>query len=158
MWTLSALGFVACYALLLLMSGHQAPALVYLMVASQGVLGYGLASVFGAIPAEIFQGKRYGAIFGTLNLASGTGAAMGPWVTGWLYDRTGSYTAAFWIAILLSLISIGAMWLAAPRKVRVVAGRVARLRAPSPPNPTGSGLAITHFWEAGVALQDLTPG
>src|SRR5713226_1990021 len=43
---------------------------LYLMVASQGVLGYGLASVFGAIPAELFQGKHYGTIFGTLSLAS----------------------------------------------------------------------------------------
>lgn len=31
------------------------PALLWFMVLSQGVLGYGLTSVFGAIPAEIFQ-------------------------------------------------------------------------------------------------------
>ncbi|MFQ5947065.1 MAG: MFS transporter [Anaerolineae bacterium] len=127
-WTLSSLGFVTCYGLLLVMQSHQTPILLYLMVASQGVLGYGLASVFGAIPAEIFQGRHYGTIFGTLNLGSGAGAAMGPWVAGALYDRTGSYTAAFWIAIALSLLSIAAMWLAAPRKVRVVAGRVSRLQ------------------------------
>ena len=69
------------------------------MVVSQGMLGYGLTSVVGAIPAEIFQGRHYGSIFGTLMLASIAGGAVGPWLTGVLYDRTGSYTLAFWIAI-----------------------------------------------------------
>ena len=58
--------------------GLTAGAFLYLMVASQGVLGYGLASVFGAIPAELFQGKHYGTIFGTLSLASIVGGAIGP--------------------------------------------------------------------------------
>jgi hypothetical protein len=33
---------------------------------------------------------------------------------------------AFWIAIAVSAVSASAMWLAAPRKVRAVAGRVPR--------------------------------
>ena len=48
------------------------------MVVSQGMLGYGLTSVVGAIPAEIFQGRHYGSIFGTLMLASIAGGAVGP--------------------------------------------------------------------------------
>src|SRR6267142_1149254 len=67
-WTLACGGFVISYALLLVMREQPTPALLYLMVASQGALGYGLASVFGAIPAELFQGKHYGTIFGTLSL------------------------------------------------------------------------------------------
>ena len=128
-WTLSSAGFVACYVLLLLMREHPSPVLLYLMVASQGVLGYGLASVFAAIPAELFQGRHYGAIFGTLSLASGGGAGLGPWVTGLLHDRTGNYVLAFWVALAASVVSSIAMWLAAPRKVRAVAGRVRRLSA-----------------------------
>ncbi len=128
-WTLSSAGFVACYVLLLLMRERPSPVLLYLMVASQGVLGYGLASVFAAIPAEIFQGRHYGAVFGTLSLASGGGAGLGPWVTGLLHDRTGNYVLAFWLAIAASLVSATTMWLAAPRKVRAVAGRVRRLSA-----------------------------
>jgi MFS family permease len=131
-WTLSSLGFALCYAFLLLMRDHPTPALLYLMVASQGVLGYGLASVFGAIPAEIFPGREYGTIFGTLSLASILGGALGPWLTGALHDRTGSYVAAFWIAIALSAVSAGAMWLAAPRKVRAVAGRIPARTQQSP--------------------------
>ena len=63
------------------------------MVISQGMLGYGLTSVVGAIPAEIFQGRHYGSIFGTLMLAAIAGGAVGPWVAGALHDVTGSYTA-----------------------------------------------------------------
>jgi hypothetical protein len=35
---------------------------------------------------------------------------------------------AFWIALVSSLLSAVAIWFAAPRKVRLVAGRVARAR------------------------------
>jgi MFS family permease len=123
-WTVGSLGFALCYASLLLLRQAPTPALLYLMVASQGALGYGLTSVIGAIPAEIFQGRHYGSILGTLMLASIAGGAAGPWVTGTLYDATGSYTLAFWIAIGCCALSAGAIWFAAPRKVRAVAGRV----------------------------------
>jgi len=63
-----------------------------------------------------------------LSVAASLGAGIGPWVTGVLYDRTGSYTLAFWICVGMSLAAIFSMWMAAPRKVRVVAGQVARLQ------------------------------
>jgi MFS family permease len=128
-WTLSSAGFVVCYLALLAMPAHPSAALLYVMVAAQGMLGYGLAAVYGAIPAEIFQGRHYGAIFGTLSLASSAGAALGPWVTGWLYDVTGSYAPAFCLAIACSLVSAVAIWLAAPRRVRAVAGRIHLVRS-----------------------------
>jgi MFS family permease len=123
-WTAGSLGFAVCYLALLLMRQAPTPALLYLMVVSQGALGYGLTSVIGAIPAEIFQGRHYGTIFGTLMLAAIAGGAVGPWLTGALHDATGSYTLAFWIAIGCSTFSAGTIWLAAPRKVRAVAGRI----------------------------------
>ena len=55
---------------LLLLASYPSIALLYLMVAAQGALGYGVTSVFGAIVAEIFQGKHYGTIFGTVMLAA----------------------------------------------------------------------------------------
>ncbi len=62
------------------------------MVLAQGALGYGLTSVMGAVVVEIFQGKHYGSIFGTIMLAALAGGAAGPWVTGVLHDFTGNYT------------------------------------------------------------------
>jgi MFS family permease len=127
-WTVGSLGFTLCYLALLLLGQTPTLPLLYVMILSQGLLGYGLTSVVGAIPAEIFEGRHYGTIFGSLMLAAIGGGAVGPWVTGALYDATGSYTLAFWIAIGASGLSALAIWLAAPRRVRTVAGRVGRGR------------------------------
>jgi hypothetical protein len=64
-----------------------------------------------------------------LNVASNAGAAGGPWLTGVLYDATGTYGLGFVVALGMSGISILAMWIAAPRKVRVVTGQRARVRS-----------------------------
>src|SRR6266480_2209854 len=85
-------------------------------------------SVMGAIPAEIFEGRHYGSIFGTVMLAAILGGAAGPWVAGVLHDYTGSYSPAFWTSIGWSVVSAGAIWLAGAGKVRAVAGRVGRVR------------------------------
>ncbi len=126
-WTVGSLGFALCYLALLLLRHSPTPVLLYFMVAAQGLLGYGITSVVGAIPAEIFQGRHYGTIFGTLMLAAIVGGAAGPWLTGALHDATGGYTLAFSLAIAMSVLSATAIWLAAPREVRAVAGRVPRL-------------------------------
>src|SRR5262249_57337530 len=123
-WTVGSLGFTLSYLALLSLRHWPTPTLLAIMVVAQGLLGYGLTSVIGAIPADLFQGAHYGTIFGTLMLAAIVGVAAGPWVTGLLHDTTGSYTLAFWLAIGCSALSAGAIWLAGPRQVRAVAGRV----------------------------------
>ena len=125
-WAVGNSGFVLCYAALLLMRDFPEPALLWLMVAAQGFLGYGLTSVLGGVVAEIFQGRHYGSIFGTLMGFGIAGGAVGPWVTGVLYDASGSYAPAFWLAIGASVISAMCIWLAAPRQIRAVAGRIGR--------------------------------
>ena len=128
-WAVGCLGFAVCYVALILLQQSPTMPLLYLMIAAQGALGYGLTSVIGAVVAEIFQGKHYGSIFGTLMLAAIAGGAVGPWVTGALHDALGSYTLAFWIGVGLSGLSALAIWRAAPRKVRAVAGQMHRLAA-----------------------------
>ena len=78
----------------------------------------------GAIPAEIFEGRHYGSIFGGVMPAAILGGAAGPWLAGSIHDHFGNYAPAFWISIVLSLVSATAIWLTGPRKVRVVAGRM----------------------------------
>jgi hypothetical protein len=48
-------------------------------------------------------------------------------VTGVLHDATGNYRAGFGIGLGVSLMSALAIWLAAPRQVRAVAGQMHRL-------------------------------
>ncbi len=123
-WVLSNLGFIATYlALLALGKGPNTP-LLYFMILAQGLIGYGITAVFGAIPAEMFEGKHYGSIFGVLMLIAISGGAAGPWFTGALFDYSGNYIVAYWVAMACSFFACFTIYFAAPGKVRAVAGRV----------------------------------
>jgi MFS family permease len=121
-WAASCLGFAICFAALIALARVQT--LAHLMVLTQGTLGYGLTSIMGAVVIEIFQGKHYGSIFGTIMIAALAGGAAGPWVTGALHDLSGSYTLAFVIGIGVSVLSAIAIWQASPGKIRAVAGQL----------------------------------
>jgi MFS family permease len=123
-WTISSLGFALCFAALIALQTAPTFVLVYAMVLVQGFLGYGYTSIIGAVVAEIFQGRQYGTNFGTVMVAALAGGAAGPFVTGLMHDIYGDYLLAFAISIGLSLVSALAIWIAAPRKVRAVAGRM----------------------------------
>jgi MFS family permease len=125
-WSAGCAGFAICYAALTALEHFPSNALLYLMVISQGFLGYALTSVMGPIVVEIFEGPYYGSIFGTITVALIGGGAAGPWVTGVIRDATGSYTPAFVLAIVCCVTSAAAIWIAAPRNVRLVPGRVPR--------------------------------
>ena len=127
-WTITCAGFAICYAALLGMGGGRSDVLLYVMVLSQGMLGYGMTAVMGPIVAEIFEGPNFGAIMGLLSTALIAGGAAGPFVAGVIRDATGSYNEAFALCILLCAVAVFAIWRAAPRKVRLVAGH-ARPRA-----------------------------
>ena len=128
-WAIGNLGFLLTYVALLVLPAYPGVVLLYAMVIAQGALGYGMTSVVGAIPAEIFESRHYGPIFGTLMLSALAGGAMGPWFMGFVHDRTGSYALGFWVAIGCTLLSAFAIWRAAPRRVRLVAGRVRAAQA-----------------------------
>jgi MFS family permease len=127
-WSIACLGFALCYAALIALEHRPSMPLLYLMVAAQGLLGYAATSVMGPIAAEIFEGPHYGSIFGTLTVALIGGGAAGPWLTGVIHDATGSYRMDFALAILCCTVSAAAIWIAAPRKVRLVPGRVRQAR------------------------------
>ena len=128
-WAASCLGFAICFAALIALAYAPTLLLLYIMVAAQGALGYGLTSVMGAVVLEIFEGKQFGSIFGTLMTVALAGGAAGPFVTGILHDIYGSYIVAFIIGIGVSLLSAVAIWLAGPGKIRTVAGQLHRAHA-----------------------------
>lgn len=127
-WTISCLGFAACYLLLIALEQAPSSLLLYLMVIVQGFLGYGMTAIIGAVAMEIFEGKHFGTIYGTLTLSALAGGAAGPWVTGVLYDRLATYTPAFWLGVAVSFISVFAIWMASPREIRAVAGQIHRIK------------------------------
>jgi MFS family permease len=128
-WAIGCFGFALTYGALLLLQDDPIRPLLYVMVLAQGLLGYGLTPVFGAVTAELFEGRHYGAIFGTVMLAAIGGGAVGPWLTGLLHDWSGSYALPFEVALAVSLLSAVTVWRAAPGKVRAVAGHQHRADA-----------------------------
>lgn len=122
-WTAGCAGFAVCYAALIAMEHATSTALLYAMVFAQGFFGYALTSVMGPIVAEIFEGPHFGSIFGTISIALIGGGAAGPWLAGVVHDAAGSYRPAFVLIIGGCAVSAAAIWIAAPRKVRVVAGQ-----------------------------------
>ena len=127
-WSIAAAGFGICAVLLFVLEGFPNRILLYCMVVVQGLLGYGLASLYGAIPAEIFSGQQFARIFAALSLIGNVGAGVGVLVLGVIDDRFGGYQPGWIICVIASIVSIGCIWMAAPRKVRLVAGR-AKARA-----------------------------
>ena len=126
-WTVGCLGFAVSYAALLALEYVPSNLLLYAMVFAQGFFGYGLTSVMGPIVAEIFEGPHYGSIFGTITIALIGGGAAGPWLAGVIQDAFGSYRPAFVLIIGCCLVSAIAIWIAAPRRVRRVSGRAAKI-------------------------------
>ena len=118
-WCIGQLGFIVCYAALLALRHAPVAGLLWLMVLAQGFVGYGVTSVVGAIPAEGFHGRNYGAIFGAIMGIGIAGGAIGPWVTGLAYDLGGSYVPGFWLALACCVLSAAAIWIGRESRIAV---------------------------------------
>lgn len=121
-WSVALAGYASCYVALLLIIDFPQAWLMYAMVAMQGVFGYGVAALYGVIPADIFAGRRFASIFSVMTLGGNLGAGTGPWLVGYLYDVTGSYASGFMVCGIMSLVSLGCIWMASPRKIRLASG------------------------------------
>ncbi len=76
-------------------------------------LGFGARGpIITAMASEWFGGRRFGVIYGVLNLGNGVAGAIGPWFGGVVHDVTGSYRLAFLAAIAFSGCGATCFWLA----------------------------------------------
>ena len=88
---------------------------LYLYALFFGV-GYGARGpIISALTADLFPGRHFGTIFGLMSIGHGIGGALGPWYGGYVYDRLGTYTSAFVVALLALCGVIGCFWLATRR-------------------------------------------
>jgi len=85
------------------------------------MLGIGYSATASLVPAMVsdrFTGAHFGSIIGVGMFGSAAGAALGPWLAGHLFDRTGSYDTAFIIAASCGVMAGGAGWIARSLRLR----------------------------------------
>ncbi len=91
--------------LLLLIKDPSRPWMGFLFAGLFG-LGIGTAGpVFFTTVADFFQGRHFGSIQGTVVLGFSLGGAIGPWLAGFLHDKTGTHSATFLILVGSLLLS-----------------------------------------------------
>jgi MFS family permease len=100
------LGFILMFTALI---GLAPAKTAWMLFLSGGVLGFGFGGVavsHSPLIADLFGLRSHGLIFGVLNISVMVGAATGPLLTGYLFDVTNSYQAAFLLCGAVSFIGI----------------------------------------------------
>jgi MFS family permease len=117
-FTLGMICFTLGILFLLLFETFRVTPILYLFAACFGSGWGATAPLFMSIAADLYKGRNFGWIYGTLEGVLGIGAALGAYVGGTVFDRTGSYFWGFILIMIFNLISIPLVWFVAPRKFR----------------------------------------
>jgi MFS family permease len=108
--------FLLSTGALVLAGAHPLSMLPYLYAVVLG-LGYAITAPFTpAVSSDLFGGRGFSTIFGTIHISLGLGTAIGAWAGGKVFDLTGSYAAAMWGAVALICFSCALLWVVAPRR------------------------------------------
>jgi MFS family permease len=83
----------------------------YLFSIAFGFAYGGMQVLFSPLVAELFGTRSHGVILGTGALVGSIGAAIGPIVTGYLFDALGSYAIAFIICAMLAFTGLASTFL-----------------------------------------------
>lgn len=103
---------------LLLVNGPHDEGFLYLHALSFG-LANGMASpAIAASVTDLFRGPKVGPVIGFIWLCFALGGCIGPWLGGRIFEATGNYKWAFWVALFWYWVACIAIWIAAPRKAR----------------------------------------
>lgn len=101
------LPLLTCAGLLFLISPVNTWTLA--LLGSLVIVGYSYGAIIAVYPvaiSDIFTAEASPRIYGQIFTAWGVAGLVGPWLSGWLFDQTGTYTYAILIAIVLSALSI----------------------------------------------------
>ena len=83
---------------------------LYLVSAMFGLFQGGIVPSYAIIVREHFPAKEAGARTGTIIMATLVGMAQGGWLSGKIFDVTGSYHAAFINGIAWNALNFGIVW------------------------------------------------
>jgi MFS family permease len=103
---------VSSVGVLGLVALHPAPGPAYAYGLLIG-LGYSVtAALMPAIFSDVFRGRSFGTIFGTLQMATAVSGSAGPWVAGRIFDVTKSYALALDGIVIAAIAANVALWIA----------------------------------------------
>ncbi len=74
-----------------------------------GLAQGGIVPSYAIIVREYLPAREAGQRVGLVIMATIVGMAVGGWMSGWIYDMTGSYAAAFWNGIAWNMLNIAIM-------------------------------------------------
>ena len=94
---------------------------LYLISALFGLFQGGIVPSYAIIVREYFEPKEAGARVGTVIMATMLGMALGGWMSGKVFDLTGSYQAAFINGIAWNLLNFGIVFFLLQRARRPAA-------------------------------------
>ena len=121
--TLLLASSLQCFALLLFLPFDGLVSL-YVISALFGLFQGGIVPSYAIIVREYFSPKEAGARVSTVLTATLFGMALGGWMSGAIFDLTGSYDAAFVNGILWNLLNVAiAVWLLRRAMVRPARAR-----------------------------------
>ncbi len=103
---------------LLILNTADTTALLYFFAVIYGLAHGGFFTVLSPIAAELFGVRAHGSIFGLIVFFGCTGGAIGPVLTGYLFDTTGSYSLPFLLFFISSLIGLCLLFFLKPLKSR----------------------------------------
>ena len=98
-------------------------AALYVVAGLFGLSQGGIVPSYAIIIREYFAPEEAGMRIGTVVMATIVGMALGGWISGAIYDVTGSYTAAFVNGIIWNVLNLAiALWLLGqPRRIAAFA-------------------------------------
>ena len=94
------------------LQAHGQSTWVYVYAILLGIGEGSRASLVTAVASDLFPGDTLGAINGAVGASFAMGAAILPWLAGWLYDLQGSYTTGFTVSVGAVMVSTISLWLA----------------------------------------------
>lgn len=91
---------------------------LYLVSLIFGLSQGGIVPSYAIIVREHMPAKEAGTRVGFVLMMTIVGMALGGWMSGWIYDLSGSYKLAFWNGILWNLLNLVIIFSLLPKNIR----------------------------------------
>jgi MFS family permease len=105
------LGFMIAFGAMLFISFVHTHWAFFVLAILMGIAQGGIGTSQSPVVASLFGLRSHGLILGCVGLGNTAGAAVGPLLTGYIFDLTRSYHVAFLICAASSLLALGCAFL-----------------------------------------------